>query len=337
MGTGRSTVAGALVLSCSLTLSAFAGAAENSAEDAQSALERSRSWTFRAGTELGQDDSRASTVSVDYLRTDAAGGNSWSPAFGVSGLHSDAPGNSGGTVSSAGRAYFKYGTEKIKAGVAFDSTSDEDLRHSSRWSLLIDWAAANGWSANLNVSSRETRFDGFKTTVVTNPRGQLGSSLLANAQCKLRDTGYGATMGYSLDSWTFTVAGIGESYDQATCGYDVAVPDALRRLDRAAFQQLAGSSFLQGLAARSGGRIGQDTRLLQSSFEASAAHRWKRLTLTADFLHSKDEFGDGSQDNYSLTGTVPLSDTFTFDITGGATVVDSNSSAYAGLYLTVSL
>jgi len=337
----RSGIAGVAILGCALALPAvarpLAGVDNDTADDTQLTPERGRSWTLRAGTELGQDSSRASTASVDYLRAADGDTPSWSPAFGISGLHSDAPSDSGGTVSTAGRAYFKYGTQKIKAGVSFDSTSDEGLRHSPRWTALLDWAGGNGWTANVNVSTRETHFDGFKTSIVTNPRGQLGGSLLANAQCKLRDTGYGASVGYSLESWTFTVAGSGNSYDQVTCGYDVAVPDVLLRLDRATFQQLAGSAFLQGLVARSGGRIGADTRLLQSSFEASVARRWKRVTLTVDYLHTKDEFGAGTQDNYSLTATVPLSDAFAFDVTGGTTVVDSNSSAYAGLYLTVSL
>jgi hypothetical protein len=295
-------------------------------------------WTLRTGAEGAGQDSRAATASVDYAGTlgDAA------PSFGASGVHSNAPDNSGGTVTTTGRAYFQYGTSALKGGVAFDDTNDQDFRHSARWTALLDFAG-HGWNAQLNVSTRKTDFDGFGVSTADTSRFNPVAALSGTASCSLHDTGYGGSLTYGSDHWTAYVSGTGSHYDSVDCGFNVAVPQALQRLDPNDFQQLAGQ-FLERAAARSGGRLGQDSRLLASLIGAGVAHHWDRFSVALDYTRSTDEFGGAIQNGYSMTGTFLLNSTLSFDIvagvtTGGAnqTTNDSTTAPYAGAYVTVSL
>lgn len=295
-------------------------------------------WTLRTGAEGGGQDSRAATVSVDY----AGALNAPAPSFGASGVHSNAPDDSGGTVTTTGRAYFQYGTTAFKGGVAFDDTNDHDLRHSARWTALMNFGT-EALNAQLSVSTRKTDFDSFGVSTEDTRRFNTGAILSGTASCSLRDTGYGGSLTYTSDHWTTYVSGAGSHYDSVDCGYNVAVAQALQRLNSSDFQQLAGQ-FLQRAVARSGGRLGQDSRLLASLVGAGVAHHWDRFSLALDYTRSKDEFGGAIQNGYSVTGTLQLNSILSFDIvagvtTGGAdsTTNDSTTAPYAGAYVTVAL
>jgi hypothetical protein len=299
-------------------------------------LDELRPWSVRAGGEWGSDGSRGSTASLDYsgLALEA----------GVSGLHSDAPDKSAGTVTSSGRAYVKYGSNILKGGVAFDSTSDESLRHSQRWTGSLD-LTLSGWAAGLNVATRKTLFDSFPADVVSRPRAGEVLDVLTNADCSLHDMEYGGSLGYNAAGWSVYASGAWSDYGNVSCGYDHNVANVSGGLSRAQFQQLAGA-FLSRAVARAGGRIGDDTRLLSSQVGAGAAHHWERFSLSVDYSRSQDEFGGAIQNGYSLTGTFVLNSRFSLDITAGATSGNQTASSswanasgatpYAGAYLTVS-
>jgi len=306
--------------------------------DTPSAKVEEYHWTLRAGAEGAGQDSRAATASVDYAGNLSAA----EPSFGASGVHSDAPDDSGGTVTTTGRAYLQYGTTAFKGGVAFDATHDQDFRHSARWTALLDFGT-KALHAQLSASTRKTDFDSFGVSTEDTRRLNLGATPSDTASCSLHDTGYGGSLTYSSDHWTTYVSGAGSHYDSVECGYNVAVTQALQRLNSGDFQQLAGQ-FLQRAVARSGGRLGQDSRLLASLVGAGVAHHWDRFSLALDYTRSKDELGGAIQNGYSVTGSLLLNSTLSFDIvagvtTGGADSItnDSTTAPYAGAYVTVSL
>jgi len=289
-------------------------------------------WTLRAGAEQGNDSSRASTASLDYSGIALSGG--------VSALHSDAPDQSGGTVTNQGRGYVGYGNNLLKGGLAFDVTSDEAFRHSQRWTASLDFEL-QGWKAGLSVATRKTFFESFQTDVLTRPRVGAISGMLAEANCSLRDMGYGGSLGYDTGHWSLSTSGTWSNYDTISCGYDASVSSSLGRLSRSQFQQLAGQ-FLNRAVARAGGRIGQDTKLLSSQQTAGVAHHWQRFSLSLDYTRSQDEFGGATQNGYALTGTVLFNSTFSMDVVAGATSGDttpgsgnSSTAPYAGAYLSV--
>jgi hypothetical protein len=293
-----------------------------------------RPWSLRVGGESGGDSSRGSTASLDY--------SGIALGTGVSVLHSDAPDKSGATITNGGRGYVKYGSNAFKGGVAFDVSSDEDFRHSQRWTGSLDFDL-KGWNAGLSLATRKTIFESFQTGVSGRPRLGGSAEVSANADCSLRDLGYGASVGYNTDRWSVSASGSWNNYDTVSCGYDVSALSSLSRLNRSQFQQLAGG-FLDRAVARAGGRIGQDTRLLSSQQGAGVAHHWERFSLSFDYTRSQDEFGGATQDGYALTGTMLFNSTIALDVVVGATSGDSttdptdNSSAtpYAGAYVTVS-
>ncbi len=325
---------------CAIT--AVLGLCEASAavSDVPPAAPEESHWTLRAGAEAGAQDSRAATASIDYAG--GAEGMGATPSLGVSGEHSDASEESGGTVTTAGRAYFQYGTAALKGSIAFDDTSDQSFRHSGRWTGAVDFSA-KGWSVQLNASTRQTRFDNFNVSTEDTRRIGLATLQSTTASCSLRDTGYGGSLTYNSNHWTAYVSGTGSHYDSIDCGYGIAVPEALQRLGRDDFQRLAGQ-FLNLAAARSGGRIGQDSRLLASLIGAGAAHHWDRFSLAFDYTRSTDEFGGAVQDGYALTGTMQLNLTVSLDLvtgvtTGGETsnTSEAGTTPYAGAYVTVTL
>jgi hypothetical protein len=282
-------------------------------------------WSARAGTEIGQDDSRGSIASLDYAANNLFAG--------VSGLHTDAPENSGGTVSNGGTLYTRYGTATLRAGIAFDSVNDQDLRVSKRWTGTVEFNAAQ-WSADLSASTRATSFDSFDVSVTD--AGRIGQRLnnSAQANCHLDDTGYGATLSYSGVQWSGYLSGNGSRYGDIQCGFDAAVPSTLNRLSGTDFQRLTGS-FLDSAVARAGGQIGQDSRLLQYQYGAGLARHWQRFSIAMDYTDSKNEFGGATQQNFALTGSLPLTSALHVDLTAGTTLEDSDAAPYAGVYLAV--
>jgi hypothetical protein len=305
-------------------------------------------WTLTAGTEYGRDDSRGSLVSVDYAGKDDPGTAENSSqrgqvAFGVSGLHSDTPTTSvsdsstpfGTTATTSGQLYVRYGIEALRGGVAFNTTRDQDYRVSQQWTGMLH-SGAHAWAIDLDVSTRQTRFDGFPVSGSEVSRQDQGITADGNANCTLHDIGYGGSLTYTIGSWSAYGSGSANKYDNTACSYSVAEPNALQRLSSHDFQSLSGA-FLDRTQLRAGGQIGQQTQLLQSQFGAGISHSWGRSALAFDYLHAKAEFGDTIQDGYALSGTIPVLKVVAVKLTVGTTITNSVSAPYGGLYVLVYL
>jgi hypothetical protein len=305
-------------------------------------------WNLTAGTEYGREGSRASLMSVDYAGKDDTGtsGRANHPghaAFGLSGLHSDTPAASasdsstasGITVTTSGQIYFRYGIEALRGGVTFDSTRDENYRNSHQWTSTLH-SGAKGWAIDVNVSTRQTRFDGFPIggSEVSRPGQTITTG--GDANCTLRDTGYGGVLTYSGDLWTAYGSGSANSYGATACSFSVAVPNALQRLNSIGFQALSGA-FLNRAQVRAGGQIGQQTQLLQSQFGAGVSRSWGRVALAFDYLHAKSEVADTIQDGYALSGTIPVLKAVAIKLAVGTTVTNSVSAPYGSVYVLVNL
>lgn len=300
-------------------------------------------WTLTAGGEYGRDDSRASLLSIDYAGMTEADpvdepANTGQIAFGLSGLHSDTPVTavsgsstaSSDTVTSSGQLYFRYGIEALRGGIAFNSTRDEDYRHSQQWTGMLH-SGARGWAVDVDVSTRQTRFDGFPLTASEVSRQGQPVASMGSANCTLHDIGYGGTLTYTVGPWSAYGSGNANKYDNTACSYSIAEPAALQRLSSHDFGSLSGT-LLDRAQLRAGGQIGQQTQLLQSQFGAGASHSWGRAVLAFDYLHAKSEFGDTTQDGYALSGTIPVLAAVAIKLTVGTTLTNSVSAPYGGLY-----
>jgi len=305
-------------------------------------------WTLTAGTEYGRDDSRGSLMSVDYVGKDGPGPAENSTqrgqvAFGVSGLHSDTPTTSvsdsftasGTTATTSGQIYFRYGIEALRGGVAFNITRDQDYRDSQQWTGMLH-SGAHGWSIDVDVSSRQTHFDGFPISGSEVLRQDQAITTDSNANCTLHDIGYGGSLTYTIGSWSTYGSGSVNKYDNTACSYNVAEPNALQRLSSYDFLLLSGTLLARG-QLRAGGQIGQQTQLLQSQFGAGVSHSCGRAALAFDYLHAKAEFGDTTQDGYALSGTIPAVKAVAVKLTVGTTITNSVSAPYGGLYVLVNL
>ena len=320
-GSGKALVV-ALALSTHMFLNTSAHATEATAEG-----DDSMPWVARAGADAGKDSSRGATLSLDYV-----GVGHLHPEFGVSGLHSDAP-VSDTTATSTTKvvdAHAGYGSDLIKGGLAFESTSQEGLRTSKRWTGTVN-LSGGGFSAGLSVSTRSTDFDSFSATW---PTTLLGQTIVTTASCSVNDRGYGLSLGYGTDSWSAYLTGNTYDYDDVECDFATNLPAALHRLNHGAFQQYAGA-FLARATARTGGRLGQESGLLSNSVGAGLVEYWNRFGLAFDYLRTTDEFGGANVDNYTMTGTLHITAHVATDLAVGTTVSDSDTAPYAGLYLSV--
>lgn len=310
------------------TMFAASGAGADTGTDSAPAP----SWNLLAGAEFGQGSSRGAIVAADYLGNAsrvAAGKPVFT--FGLSGLHSDARAGARDTTTKSGEAHVKIGGPRLQAGIAFESVQVENLRDSKRWTGTLDMTGG-GWNANITLSTRATDFASFAIDPAAGSRLGEIITLSGQANCALRDIGYGATLAYSTDHWNGYVSGSGSDYDAVDCAFTVAVPPVLRRLDRRRFQLFA-DTFLDRVTARAGGRIGQNTALLQRSFGAGLAHYWERASLAFDYAQLKDGFGGLTHADYALTTSFAFSERFSADLAVGMTVESSSDSPYAGLYL----
>jgi hypothetical protein len=184
----------------------------------------------------------------------------------------------------------------------------------------------------LDVSTRQTRFDGFPVSGSVVSRQDQSIATDGNANCTLHDIGYGGSLTYTIGSWSAYGSGSTNKYDSTACSYSVAEPNALQRLGSYDFQSLSGA-LLDRAPLRAGGQIGQQTQLLQSQFGAGISHSWGRAALAFDYLHAKAEFGDTIQDGYALSGTIPVIKAVAVKLTVGTTITNSVSAPYGGVYV----
>jgi hypothetical protein len=180
-------------------------------------------------------------------------------AFGVSGLHSDTPTTSvsdsstasGTTATTSGQLYFRYGVEALRGGIAFNTTRDQDYRDSQAWTGMLH-SGAHGWAIDLDVSTRQTHFDGFPVSGSEVLRQDQTITTDGNANCTLHDIGYGGSLTYTIGSWSAYGSGSANKYDNTACSYSVAEPNALQRLSSYDFQSLSGA-LLDRAQLRAGG------------------------------------------------------------------------------------
>ncbi len=290
-------------------------------------------WALDIGGESGEDSSRAASGALSYDTGSSNRGTRWGAS--VSALRAqgdDAGGTTLETTSSA--AAIRFGNDVVGGSMEFDSTRDEDLRKSRRWTGTLS-LSSSGWRAAVNLSTRHTDFDSFDFSSTS--AGRIGQVITISgvATCSLHDLGYGGTVGYDAAKWSVYASGTVYDYDDAECEFDVDVPESLRRLNRDRFSRFA-DTFLARAASRAGGSMGQSSGLLDQSFGAGIARYWATNSLSFDYAHTTDEFGGATQGNYSLTASHDFTLAFAMRIFVGTTDDEANGAVpYGGLYATM--
>jgi hypothetical protein len=298
-------------------------------------------WLMHGGVDIGRDHSRGVSVSADYTgRTNATALDSryWDAGAGFSRSQSTVKATllrpSTETRTGAGSGYATYGNERWRGVLGFDAAKDEGFRKSQRVSLGVDFAHG-GFDANLTASRRRTVFDDF--TISVQAAEALGISLPSaiTVDCSITDNGLGAKAAYSGATWGVYASSNTYHYKKAACSSNLAIADQLRRLSGEDFFALGGR-FFDRARARVGGRIGQNSRLLKSEFAAGFSFDlW--IPWAVDYSRDKDQFGEASTSNYSVSGTLRLSSNVSLDLTLGNTSGDGGSAQYVGAMLAVAL
>ena len=305
------------------------------------ALLADSAWLVRGGGDVGKDQSRGISASIDYTGRSNAN-ESESRYWDAGGAFSRSQSNVESTAlrpktetrTGTGNGYASYGSERWRGVLGFDATKDEGLRKSQRVSGGVDFAHG-AFGANLTASRRRTTFEDF--TISPAAAALLGIPLGSNAivGCSITDKGVGARVGYSGAVFGAYASGNTYHYDKAACATNFVLPDRLQRLSDADFFELAGR-FLDRARSRRGGRIGQNSRLLKSEFGAGFSFAW-RIQWTVDYMRYEDQFGGATGSNYALTGTLGLASNVSLDLTLGNTSGDGGSAPYLGVMLAVGL
>lgn len=326
-----------LFLASALLLAAAAPAAR--ADDGAPLPETQ--WLVHGGFDIGRNHSRGFTASADYTgRNNATALDSryWDAGAGFSRSQSTVKATllrqSAETRTGTGSAYATYGNERWRGLLAFDAAKDENFRKSQRVTAGAEFAHG-GFDASLTASRRRTVFDDF--TIGTQVAERLGINLPSaiTVDCSITDNGLGAKVGYSGATWGVYAGTNSYHYKKAACSSSLAIAEQLQRLSSADFFTL-GDRFFDRARSRVGGRIGRNSRLLKSEFNAGFSFDlW--IPWAVDYSRDKDQFGEASTSNYAVSGTLRLSSNVTIDLTLGNTSGDGGSAQYVGAMLAVAL
>lgn len=307
----------------------------------EGALLADSQWLVHGGGDVGKDRSRGVSASIDYTGRSNANASDlryWDAGGAFSRSQSNVASTAlrpaTQTRTGAGSAYASYGGERWRGMLGFDATKDEGFRKSQRVSGGVDFTHG-AFGANLTASRRRTTFDDF--TISAQAAALLGIPLGSDVivGCSIADKGVGARLSYNGAAFGAYAAGNTYHYDKAACAASLVLPDRLQRLSDADFSGLASRS-LSRARSRSGGRIGQNSRLLKSEFGAGFTFAW-HIQWAVDYMRYEDQFGGAATSNYALTGIFGLASNVSLDLTLGNTSGDGGSVPYLGVMLAVGL
>lgn len=128
----------------------------------------------------------------------------------------------------------------------------------------LGWEGEHGFAA-LRAERRQSDFEPFRVATIIELRGGNTLPVTAVADCDLDDTGTGGEAGWFGQGWYLMADAMWYDYDNASCGFDSPVLDALRDAERRVFVQLAGRATAD-LSQAAGFRIRTENAFLDHRY-----------------------------------------------------------------------
>jgi hypothetical protein len=236
------------------------------------------------------------------------------------------------TTAYDGSLYHDFGSAGLR--VRLGGWSDDTLVSTGELGAALDFHG-DGWSFALETELRQSDFEpiGVDRTITLRD----GTPFLAQgrADCSVDNTGLGARLSLSNETWRFAASGMSFDYDAFSCAFSFPVLDALRRTTRGEFVQIA-DRLTDALSLGAARRLVADNSLLDSRFGLSLSRISGLRNYTVYYDATEDAFLGRSADTLSAGIEFLLRSGHALEFYGGVTDYETRPNiAFLGFSLLI--
>jgi hypothetical protein len=276
-----------------------------------------------AGTEVDDESG--------YFLYAAVGGNlaartSWDIAAGHADTSRDF--TSLTTTSYDAGIQHDFGSVALRFGIG--GWEDSDLVTTEKLAAALDFHG-EGWSFALQSEFRDSSFEPFDIDRTIIRRDGTTVTITARADCDIDDTGLGARLRLSNDSWAWTLGGMSYDYDDFECSFNLPALDFLRTATRDEFVQFA-DRLTAALSYAAGTNLIAENSFLDSRLATSLSYTGQARTYTVSYDHLEEAFFGLTSDTLSGGMTFPIGRAYELELYAGVTESDAFSNVgFVGL------
>jgi hypothetical protein len=221
-----------------------------------------------------------------------------------------------------------FGTVALRFGIG--GWEDSDLVTTEKLVGALDFHG-EGWSFALQGEYRDSDFDPFDINRTIIRRDGTSVTITARADCAIDDTGLGARLSLSNDSWAWTLGGMSYDYDDPECAFNLPALDFLRRSTQDEFVQFADrlTSLLSYAASTN---LIAENSFLDSRLGTTLSYTGPIRTYNVYYDHLEEAFFGLTSDTLSGGMTFPIGKAYELELYVGVTESDAFSNvAFLGL------
>ncbi|HEY7670792.1 MAG TPA: hypothetical protein VIC71_01140 [Gammaproteobacteria bacterium] len=221
-----------------------------------------------------------------------------------------------------------FGSVALRFGIG--GWEDSDLVTTEKLAAALDFHG-EGWSFALQSEFRDSAFEPFDIDRTITLRDGTTYTITARADCDIDDTGLGARLRLSNDSWAWTLGSMSYDYDDPECGFNLRALDFLRRSTRDEFIQFA-DRLTTVLSYAAGTNLIAENSFLDSRLGTSLSYTGAIRTYNVYFDHLEEAFFGLASDTLSGGMTFPVGKAYELELYVGVTESDAFSNiAFLGL------
>jgi hypothetical protein len=221
-----------------------------------------------------------------------------------------------------------FGTVALRFGIG--GWEDSDLVTTEKLVGALDFHG-EGWSFALQGEFRDSDFEPFDINRTIIRRDGTSVTITARADCAIDDTGLGARLSLSNDSWAWTLGGTSYDYDDPECAFNLPALDFLRRSTQDEFVQFADrlTSLLSYAASTN---LIAENSFLDSRLGTTLSYTGPVRTYNVYYDHLEEAFFGLTSDTLSGGMTFPIGKAYELELYVGVTESDAFSNvAFLGL------
>jgi hypothetical protein len=215
-----------------------------------------------------------------------------------------------------------FGNVALRFGIG--GWEDSDLVTTDKLAAAIDFHG-EGWSFALQSEFRDSAFEPFTVDRTITRRDGTTVTVTGRADCDIDDTGLGARLSLSNDSWAWTLGGMSYDYDDPECAFDLPALDFLRRATRDEFVQFA-DRLTAALSYAAGTNLIAENSFLDSRLGTSLTYTTAVRTYSVSLDHLEEAFFGLASDTLSGGMTFPVGRAYELELYVGVTESDAFSN-----------
>ena len=221
-----------------------------------------------------------------------------------------------------------FGNVALRFGIG--GWEDSDLVTTKKLVGALDFHG-EGWSFALQSEFRDSDFEPFDINRTIIRRDGTSVTITARADCGIDDTGFGARISLSNDSWAWTLGGMSYNYDDPECAFNVPALSFLRQSTQDEFVQFA-DRLTNILSYAATTNLIAENSFLDSRLGTSLSYTGPVRTYNVYYDHLEEAFFGLTSDTLSGGMTFPIGKAYELELYVGVTESDAFSNiAFLGL------